>query len=66
MSFAKSMNPPAGFDAVLTRTETAAALRVSLPTVDRLIKAGRLSVSRVNRTILVDPDSVRALLPKRA
>lgn len=66
MSFAKSSNPPAGFEVVLTRTETAAALRVSLPTVDRLIKAGRLSVSRVNRTILVDPESVRALLPKRA
>ena len=45
-------------DLVLTREETAGALRLSLRTVDNLIARGELRVRRVGRRVLIPTDEV--------
>jgi len=43
----------------MTREETAKALRLSLRTVDTLIRRGELAVRRVGRRVLVPTDEIR-------
>ncbi len=42
----------------LDREETAHELRVSITTVDRLIKAGRLRAGRIGRRVVVSPQAI--------
>jgi excisionase family DNA binding protein len=42
----------------LDREETARDLRVSVTTVDRLIKAGKLRAARIGRRVVVSPQAI--------
>ena len=42
----------------LKREETAQDLRVSVTTVDRLIKAGKLRAARIGRRVVVSPQAI--------
>jgi excisionase family DNA binding protein len=42
----------------LDREETAHELRVSVSTVDRLIKAGQLRAARIGRRVVVSPQAI--------
>lgn len=44
----------------LTREETATRLRISISTVDRLIKSGDLTVRRAGRSVRIAVESVDA------
>ena len=47
---------------LLTRSEAAHALRVSLTTITRMTKAGQLRAVRVGRSIRIPAESVRAFI----
>jgi excisionase family DNA binding protein len=44
----------------LDREETARTLRVSVTTVDRLIKSGRLRAARIGRRVVCSPQAIEA------
>ena len=47
----------------LTRREAADVLHVSMATINRMLKAGKLKAARVNvRSVRIDPASVRGIL----
>lgn len=46
--------------AFLDREEAASTLRVSVTTVDRLIKAGKLRAARIGRRVVVSPQAIDA------
>lgn len=47
---------------LLTKADVAACLKISKPTVHRLIAAGRLRVVRVGRSVRVSPDDLAAFI----
>ena len=49
----------------LDRQETAHELRVSVPTVDRLIKSGELRAARIGRRVVVSPQAINAFRQAR-
>ena len=48
----------------MTKNDAAEALHVSTKTIDRLIKAGELSATRIGQRILVSTRDVESKLPK--
>ncbi|MDR6873545.1 excisionase family DNA binding protein [Bosea sp. BE125] len=46
---------------LLKRAEAAAKLRVSLATLDRLIRAGKIQVRRIGGSIRIEPDALDAV-----
>lgn len=57
------LSPPPALESRLVNLDSAAALHsVSRRTLERAVKAGRLSVVKVGRRTLVRPDDVTALL----
>jgi excisionase family DNA binding protein len=47
--------------AFLTREETAETLRVSVSTVDRLVKSGKLRATILGRRVLISPAAIAEL-----
>ena len=46
----------------MTRKEAADFLQVSLETIKRLVKAGKIRAAKIGHSVRIDPKSVRALL----
>lgn len=64
-----ALNPPqtaapiqAAMEKPMTRKEAAEFLQVSLETVKRLMRAGKIRATRIGHSVRIDPRSVRALL----
>ena len=64
-----ALNPPkaaapvqAAMEKPMTRREAAEFLKVSLETVKRLMRAGKIRAARIGHSVRIDPRSVRALL----
>ena len=54
--------PPSAEEILLTRNETAKALHVSLPTVDRMVKAGELRRVKVRGRIMIQQSEIDKIL----
>ena len=52
----------AAMEKPMTRREAAEFLKVSLETVKRLMRAGKIRAARIGHSVRIDPRSVRALL----
>ena len=64
-----ALNPPqavapvqAAMEKPMTRREAAEFLKVSLETVKRLMRAGKIRATKIGHSVRIDPRSVRALL----
>lgn len=55
------MNSCTDLPALMTRAETAAYLRVSLPTLARLVRAGKLPALKIGSAVRFTADAVRAM-----
>ncbi len=49
-------------DELLTRSEAAALLRVSMPTIDRMRRAGDLPYLKTKRAVRIERDALMALV----
>lgn len=54
--------PEAGTDRLLTRRETAAALRISMPTCDRMLRAGQLPKRRIRGAVRIPASAVERIV----
>jgi len=50
----------------ITKSDAAKALAISLPTLDRLIRAGQIRVLRIGRSVRISPSEVERLGRTRA
>ncbi len=53
-------------ECLLTRAEAAEKLRISLPTLDRLLRSGELSMRRIRRAVRIPASAVEAILNGKA
>jgi excisionase family DNA binding protein len=54
--------PTAPADRLLTRHEAVAALRISMPTLDRLLSAGKIQRVKVGRRVFLRESSIREIV----
>jgi excisionase family DNA binding protein len=59
----QSTNPP-GQTEYITRAETAKRLKISLPTLWKLTKEGKITAYKIGRKVLYNPDDVHNLTRK--
>lgn len=55
-----------GGETYFTRLEVAGLLKVSVQTLDRLIKCGRLQATRIRRSVRISESALRAFLEEEA
>jgi len=57
--------PEAGIERLLTRRETGSALRVSMPTVDRMLRANQLPKRRIRGAVRIPASAVERIISGR-
>ena len=61
-NYGEEVKRPAPMGKPLTRREAAELLSLSLVSLDKLIKAGRLHASRIGRRVLIDAEAIRNIM----